>query len=823
MPFRIDEAAELHFDPYGDSHRNLDHDDGTIRLPYDLVYRPTTEFSYEAAMKRLTELDRETSSDKFKFFTSPGNLGSFHDHDAGEGLGLVQAQGQLLKISATIDMDSRLSVGCAGAVLAYIGRHKAMHQLPGDTSASHILRVGKVEMFGVENMMFINADTLASLQILRSDSNPNAHSQGPSKGVSGSKEGLSIYGLFHRLARTSQGRQLLRQWFSRPTLDLSTIQERLESIETFLMSDNETSMKKVVKNLGQVKNIKTILLHLQKGMNHGLKKGGVRSSVWSNIRLFAFHSLQIRDAMSEIIGAEHLQIGKRVFANFDTQTLASIGEQIGEVINFQASADMHRTVVNSGIDRELDNLKRSYSGMEHLLDNASKDIAATIPRTYVVNLKVIFFPLVGFLITVQMDSNGGTVSFEGGFEEGFQWDHIFSADGMKFYKDYRMRELDESWGDVYTSICDKEIEIVHRLAQDILVQTDLLGMISEVCGELDSLTALAQGARLYGFCKPILTQDNFFDIRGSRHPLQELCVASFVPNDVHLQGGHGPVSCSEADKGGNSSLYGARQDARRSKEIAYPSMLIMTGPNFSGKSVFLKQVALVVYMAHVGCFVPAHRAVIGLTDKILTRIATRETVSRIQSAFMNDLQQVALATTLVTRRSLLLLDEFGKGTDSHDGVGLACGVFDHFLKMGDERPKVLAATHFHEMFENGFLKANSSLAFGYMEVRVDEKAKDVDDQIIYLYNVRPGRKNSSYGSFCAAKNGVDDAIIARSEELEELSAKGEDIVAACARVSTAEEENLSKAERVARDFLVQDMREMQGSPEKARLLLSLIT
>ncbi len=93
-------------------------------------------------------------------------------------------------------------------------------------------------------------------------------------------------------------------------------------------------------------------------------------------------------------------------------------------------------------------------------------------------------------------------------------------------------------------------------------------------------------------------------------------------------------------------------------------MLMMTGPNYSGKSVYLKQVALIVYMAHVGCFVPADRATVGLTDKILTRISTRETVSRFQSAFMIDLQQIALAMTLATRRSLVIIDEFGKGTDS---------------------------------------------------------------------------------------------------------------------------------------------------------------
>ena len=111
-------------------------------------------------------------------------------------------------------------------------------------------------------------------------------------------------------------------------------------------------------------------------------------------------------------------------------------------------------------------------------------------------------------------------------------------------------------------------------------------------------------------------------------------------------------------------------------------MILMTGPNYSGKSVYLKQVAMITYMAHIGCFVPAEAAKIGLTDKILTRIATRESVSRIQSAFMIDLQQTSIALTLATRRSLVIIDEFGKGTDTHDGAGLAAGVFEHFLQLG---------------------------------------------------------------------------------------------------------------------------------------------
>ena len=145
----------------------------------------------------------------------------------------------------------------------------------------------------------------------------------------------------------------------------------------------------------------------------------------------------------------------------------------------------------------------------------------------------------------------------------------------------------------------------------------------------------------------------------SRHPLLELAVPSYVPNDTRLAGGH--FSWAE---GTNTFTESPTFSAPESNFTA-PSALILTGPNYSGKSVYLKQVAMIVYMAHVGCFVPAERAIIGLTDKILTRICTRESVSKAQSAFVIDLQQIALAMRLATPRSLLIIDEFGKGTNSN--------------------------------------------------------------------------------------------------------------------------------------------------------------
>jgi DNA mismatch repair protein MSH5 len=356
---------------------------------------------------------------------------------------------------------------------------------------------------------------------------------------------------------------------------------------------------------------------------------------------------------------------------------------------------------------------------------------------------------------------------------------------------------------------DKEIEIVHALAIRVLEHEKLLVAVSDLCGELDSLLALAEGASKFGFSPPHIITKNIIDIKEGWHPLQELIVDRYIPNDAILVGGagnneeHMEESASTPCETSDSNLIG----------ISGPSTFLMTGPNYSGKSVYLKQIAIIVYLAHIGSFVPASSATIGLTDKILTRIATRESVSQAQSAFMIDLQQIALATRMATRRSLILIDEFGKGTNASDGAGLAAAVFEHFLSLGTQCPKVLGATHFHEIFESGFVHPRPELAFGHMHVRIDRDAVDLEDQVRYMYELRSGRNLSSFGTVCAALNGIDPAVIEHADDLILMSARGEDLVTACSRITLEEEREAEEAELVARAFLELELRDGVSAKE----------
>lgn len=197
--------------------------------------------------------------------------------------------------------------------MSYLARRRTTEYLPGDQEALVAFNISTIEMFSLADMMFINADTLNSLQILQSEFHPNTHMQGPTKSNSGVKESLSVYGLFRQLARTPQGKHKLRQVFLRPSLDLDLIQERHSTIAIFLRPDNAESLNIITYSLKRIKNIRTVLIHLMKGVSAPAAKGGaIKQGIWGSLQQFTFHSLKVVDAIRSIEGGDKLAIVGKV-------------------------------------------------------------------------------------------------------------------------------------------------------------------------------------------------------------------------------------------------------------------------------------------------------------------------------------------------------------------------------------------------------------------------------------------------------------------------------------------------------------------------------
>ncbi|CAI2171965.1 328_t:CDS:10 [Funneliformis geosporum] len=705
--------------------------DDSIPFETDLVIRPSAEFFYVSAKSKLLSIR----------FGVQNHVNSILESDKRE---------MYLKLASILNMESVETICCAGALIGYISR----------TNISGGLQ--EVEVSGIEQFSF-------SLQIFEDESHPNMHMQ-----VKG-KEGLSLFGILNN-TRTSLGKKLFKQWFLRPTLDLTVIDERQHTIECFLRPGNLEYAEQLVSCLKNIKNIPKIIDNMKRNVN--IKD-------WQSLLQFAFYCLKIRDIVRESNQSENIPIFTKIKETFIVSELKDIGSYINDVIDFDESIKENRIVIKPHIDELLDDKKRVYDGLDDFLSEVAREISTTIPIEFSSTLNVIYFPQLGYLVTVPLKP-------EWKEEEDFKINGLtyqFCTATTVYYKNKRTEELDDFLGDIHIHIVGREIEIMQKLQDHTLEYAPLLLNATAVCAELDCLLSLTECARKYKYRRPHVVNENILEIEKGRHPLQELCVDVFVANDTKIAGGNGII---------NEDDYMTDDTTTNSEKVAHKSVMLLSGANFSGKSVYLKQVALITYMAHIGSFVPADSATIGLTDKIFTRVQTRETVSKIQSAFMIDLQQISIALRNSTSRSLLIFDEFGKGTGSTDGAGLFCGVIEHLLSLGRDCPKVIAATHFHEIFENNLLPQTLPISLNTMEIMKD----DEQEELTFLYRLVPGRSISSWGTFCATLAGVPSHVVKRASYLSQLFARYESIPPPFG--DDRERREYATCEQVARKFVQLD-------------------
>ncbi|EXK89013.1 DNA mismatch repair protein MSH5 [Fusarium oxysporum f. sp. raphani 54005] len=740
----------------------------------------SSEFSIETAHERLVNLDSQALSATGIVFST----GIEEDGSEESIPGLSQSESQAfrqLRYGGCINMNSQVSVGCAGALLGDILRRRSAGFLPDGQVAGVLFRVVDIRMFSLNTYMYVSTDALLSLQILQTELHPNSQAWGPDANKSNSKESLSVYGLFHHLACTPQGRAQLRQLFLRPLLDLDIISERQRTITVLLQPDNADKLAQLTSTLRKIRNMRTTLAQLRKGIEFPSAGHSFDRGVWATIQKFTAQALTLRDTIGLFNGGSDIVIFKKLIHTLEPVSLVVVGDMINKTIDFEQSKARHRSSVRTGIDPQLDELKRRYDGMDSFLTEVVNQLNRELPQWARKHVRsCIFLPQIGFLTVVESNRLTGNGQYEGEGTAVGAWEKLFTADGAVCYKNSYMRELDEEYGDMYCQIGDREVEIIHGLAGKVLEHEEPLLLASDMCGEFDAILALALCAEKYDWHAPQMVEASIIHIEEGRHPLQELVVPAFIPNPCHLFTGTSNIT--------------AVQDGS-------PQALVLTGPNHSGKSVYLKQTAIIVYLAHIGSFVPAVQATIGLTESILTCISPRESMSGGESSFARDMKQAALSMKSSTPRSLVLVDEFGKGTNGDDGAGLIAALLDYYLSLGPECPRLLAATHFHEVFECGYLENHNGLRIAHMNVRMDWNASLVDDQVTFLFNLEYGHSTSSFGGRCAALNGVPSAVVERAENISKLLARNEDLSAICARLSRAEEVQLGKAEMTARLFV----------------------
>jgi DNA mismatch repair protein MutS len=395
-------------------------------------------------------------------------------------------------------------------------------------------------------------------------------------------------------------------------------------------------------------------------------------------------------------------------------------------------------MIRDGFSAELDELRTAQRGGK---DWIAKLQADEIARTGITSLKVRFNSVFGYYIEVTK-ANLDKVP-----------PHYIRKQTIANGERYITPELKEMEGKILGAeerSVKLEYELFQRVREAVLAQMAKIQQTAAALAQLDALASFAETARLHNYCRPQVGDDGVIQIREGRHPVleQHLLDERFVPNDTGLAstGRAGtPLPAPDAQ---------AASEPRRAEDCApYPQIALITGPNMAGKSTYIRQVALLTLLAHTGSFIPAAEARIDLVDRIFTRIGASDDLARGQSTFMVEMTEAANILNNATPRSLIVLDEIGRGTSTFDGLSLAWSIVEHLHNAVGA--KTLFATHYHELTE--LAQRLSRLKNFNVAVR------EWHDSIVFLRKIVEGGTDKSYGIHVARLAGVPKEVLERAK------------------------------------------------------------
>ena len=503
--------------------------------------------------------------------------------------------------------------------------------------------------------------------------------------------------------KTAMGGRMLRTWIEQPLIRKEAIEQRLDAVEE--LCKDSVSRDEIREYLGPIYDLERLL-------------GRVSYGTANPRDLIAFrNSLQMIPPIKMVAGDFHSQLLEELNARLDG--LEDICSLIQEAIEEEPPfSSREGGIIKSGYHEQVDTLRNAkIQGKNWLAALEEEDRE----RTGIKNLKIKYNKVFGYYFEV-------TNSFKDMVPEDYIRKQTLT--NAERYTTPRLKELEDTVLNAEEKLFALEYELFVSVREKISAQIDRIQQTAKALALMDTLTSLSLVAEQNRYVRPKLNEKGVIDIREGRHPVVEKMITNdmFIHNDTYLDNQKACVS-------------------------------IITGPNMAGKSTYMRQTALIVLLAQIGSFVPAKKANIGLVDRIFTRVGASDDLASGQSTFMVEMNEVANILRNATAKSLLILDEIGRGTSTFDGLSIAWAVIEHISNPKLLGAKTLFATHYHELTE---LEGKIDNVNNYC-IAVKEQGED----IVFLRKIIQGGADKSYGIQVARLAGVPDLIINRAKEIVE--------------------------------------------------------
>jgi len=570
-----------------------------------------------------------------------------------------------------------LAVRAAGAVLQYLEQTR-----PG---AVKLLQ--NLAYYSLDEFMTLDAETRRNLELTETIRR-------------GRVEG-SLLGILDRTV-TPMGGRMLRQWVSKPLLNVEEIRRRHEGVEFFV--EKSILRAEMRAQLEAVQDLERLTNRVVGGSAQPRDLVGIRDTLEHLPELEAL--LQEEVPEGTFLG----QLLKHYSSNLEVRELLEAGLE-----DDPPAVVGKMGIIKPGYAEELDQVLENTRHAREWIANLE---TVERKRTGIETLKVSHNKVYGYYIEVTKAKTDLVP------EDYVRKQTLVNAER---YVTPELKEYETKVLNAEEQIKEIERKLFSDLCKQVGRHADRLLRTAGVLAQLDVLADLADVAANYDYTRPEVVEEDLLDIRESRHPVVEKSLVGkrFVPNDVVFE-----------------------EEER---------IRILTGPNMSGKSTFLRQVALITLLAQMGSFVPAESARIGLVDRIFTRIGAQDEIHAGQSTFMVEMVETAHILNHATPRSLLILDEIGRGTSTYDGVSIAWAVVEYIHNHPEKKAKTLFATHYHELTEL------SDLLPGVKNYKVS--VSESEGRVVFLYKITPGGADKSYGIHVAQIAGMPTPVVQRAEEI----------------------------------------------------------